>query len=478
MRVHEEVFTLDNVAFRFPDDEEAVLRGISFTVSRGERVVITGPSGCGKSTLLYLLNRLYPDNCDGEVSGTVTLFGKNAKSYAPGEINHRIATVFQDPDAQFCMPTVEQELAFTLENLRVPVAEMDERIAEVLELTGLTELRHTVIQTLSGGMKQRVATACALVMRPEVLLLDEPVSHLDPYTTRQFIAWLDALQQQLELTIVAVEHRLDLWETFFDRRICLERRGALISDTPFTPVHPLVYPARTASIRSEVAVCTDGLAVEMKDRTLLSDVSFKSRHGEITVIAGPNGSGKSTLIKALCGIYKTSAGTVRSGRVGYVPQSPEYLFLTKSVAEELAFSGISEASELEELMERLRLDEIKDAHPFSVSHGQKRRVAIGAMLADQRHVLMLDEPTSGQDGAALLELFHLLDARAREGATVFVVTHDMEFAAAVADSVLLVKEGKLTGKFRAEYLWRQEDLLEAHHLLPPKGVRTLAESFA
>lgn len=478
MPVRETVFSLENVSFRFPDEAAATLDGISFSIVRGERVVITGPSGCGKSTLLYLLNRLYPDNCDGAVSGMITLFNKDAQAYAPGEINHRIATVFQDPDAQFCMPTVEQELAFTLENLRVSVAEMDVRIMEVLELTGLTALRHATIQSLSGGMKQRVATACALIMKPEVLLLDEPVSHLDPYTTRQFITWLDALQQQLQLTIVAIEHRFDLWEAFFDRRICLNGSGFLTDDAPFTAELPLQYPERAVSIENEVTICADELAVEMKAKTLLRDVSFESRRGEITVIAGPNGSGKSTLFKALCGIYKTSAGTIESGRIGYVPQSPEYLFLTGSVADELAFSGVSDAAELAELKERLRLGEISGAHPFSVSHGQKRRVAIGAMLADKRHVLLLDEPTSGQDGDALLELFHLLDARAREGATIFVITHDMEFAAAIADSVLLIKEGQLTGKFPAADLWQQEDLLEAHHLLPPKGVRVLAESFA
>ena len=205
----EEIFSLKSLSFRFPEDEEKTLTGISFSVERGERLVLTGPSGCGKSTLLYLLNRLYPENCDGLIGGEICLFGKPAADYAPGEINHRIATVFQDPDSQFCMPTVEEELAFTLENLHVPFADMDARIGDVLELTGLADMRHTVIHSLSGGMKQRVATACALIMDPEVLLLDEPLSHLDPYTAKQFVHWLEQLQQNSNLTILAVEHRLD-----------------------------------------------------------------------------------------------------------------------------------------------------------------------------------------------------------------------------------------------------------------------------
>jgi energy-coupling factor transporter ATP-binding protein EcfA2 len=476
--VREAVFSLKDINFRFPEDRNNTLTEISFDILRGERVVVSGPSGCGKSTLLYLLNRLYPLNCDGIVSGDIRLFGKCAAHYAPGEINRRVATVFQDPDSQFCMPTVEEELAFTLENLHVPVAEMEKRITEVLDETDLSHLRHAVIQSLSGGMKQRVAAACALVMEPEVLLLDEPISHLDPVTAREFIAWLDALQGKFDLTIVAVEHRLDLWESFFEREISLDGSGRMVADVPFTKQMPVLFPERAAAVRSETALSAKEISVAVKGKQLLAPMRFAAARGEVVVVAGPNGSGKSSLLKALCGIYPLANGSVQSNGVGYVPQSPEYLFLEKTVAAELAFSGVSSADELEELMERLRLKEIKDAHPFSVSHGQKRRVAIGAMLADKRPVLLMDEPTSGQDAAALLELNHLVTERAREGATLFLVTHDMEFAASVADSVLLIKDGCLTGKFQAEDVWRNPDLLSAHSLLPPKGVERRAESFA
>lgn len=469
---------MDHLSFQFPDDELKTLTDLSFRIRRGERVVISGPSGCGKSTLLYLLNRLYPANCDGLIEGTIQLFGKSADDYEPGEINHRVATVFQDPDAQFCMPTVEEELAFTLENLRVPFPDMERRITEVLELTGLAHLRHTVIQTLSGGTKQRVAAACALIMEPEVLLLDEPLSHLDPFTAKQFISWLDDLQRNLRLTIVAVEHRLDVWESFFEREIQLDGTGHLIADGPFYERHPVLFPERAAFISDIPALAADDLAFTIKKTQLLAPMTFSVKRGEVAVIAGPNGSGKSTLLKALCGIYKKSGGTVESDGIGYVPQSPEYLFLTQSIGEEVAYSGVSSEPELLELMERLRLDEIKTAHPFAVSHGQKRRVAIAAMLADKRPVLLMDEPTSGQDAAALLELFELIDRRTREGITFLIVTHDMEFAAAIADSVLLIKDGQLTGKFAAMDVWHNSSLLAAHQLLAPKGVKRLAESFA
>lgn len=478
MPVHRAVFSLRQVGFRFPDDEQPTLSAISFDIHNGERVVISGPSGCGKSTLLYLLNRLYPLNCDGELTGSIRLFGKDAESYAPGEINRRVATVFQDPDSQFCMPTVEEELAFTLENLHVPRDKMNAKITAVLELTGLSALRYEVIQSLSGGMKQRIAAACALVMEPEVLLLDEPISHLDPVTAKEFIHWLDHLQQDLNLTIVAVEHRLDLWDSFFSREIQLDPSGCFISDKIASVRSPVSLPERISSMGSETVLKAEGIAVKANGKELLSGLSFTAHKGEIMVVAGPNGSGKSSLLKALCGIYPLNAGSIQSPGVGFVPQSPEYLFLEKTVAKELAFSGIATPDELEDLMDRLRLKEIQYDHPFSVSHGQKRRVATGAMLADRRTVVLMDEPTSGQDAAALLELHRLIAERSDEGATFLIVTHDMEFAASLADSLLLLKDGKMTGKYPAHEVWKNTDLLAEHHLLPPKGVVQFAKSFA
>ncbi|MFD1032995.1 ABC transporter ATP-binding protein [Metaplanococcus flavidus] len=472
------ILSMKDVTFRYPDDREPTLSSMSFGIERGQRVAISGPSGSGKSTLLYLMNRLYPENCDGIVAGEILLFGKAAESYRPGEINHRVATVFQDPDSQFCMPTVEEELAFTLENLNTPAKEMEEQIRDVLEMTGLSHLSNTTIQTLSGGMKQRVATACALIMDPEVLLLDEPISHLDPLTAKDFISWLDGLQKTFNLTIIAVEHRLDSWGTFFDREIAIDAGGKIVSDQQFNPHQTFRYPQRLNSILDESAISANGLSVKIKGQTLLHPLSFKAKKGECIVIAGPNGSGKSTLVKALCGIYKKESGTVDSGACGYVPQSPEFLFLTASVKNEIDFSGTSSLNELKDLMDSLRLAEIAAHNPFAVSHGQKRRVAIGAMLADKRNIHFLDEPTSGQDQKALLELFHLIAHRLDQGDTVLIVTHDMEFAAAVADSLLLLKDSKMTGMFPAKRVWQDPDLLARHNLLPPKGALQHAKSLA
>lgn len=444
------VIRLENVTFSFPDDENPVLTNFTMFVEKGERVVITGPSGCGKSTLLYLCNRLYPDNCDGIVSGQIELFGKASDSYSPGEVNHRIATVFQDPDAQFCMPTVEEELAFTLENLLVSREDMDSRITEVLESTKLTEYRYSIIQSLSGGMKQRVATACALIMEPEVLLLDEPIAHLDPYTAKQYIEWLDVLQQRSGITILAIEHKLDLWGEFFHRRIKLKEDRTSLKD----------YTRRESMIRGELALQVEGIST----KSFLQPTSFRLNKGEVVVLAGPNGSGKSTLLKALSGILPAE-GKVQPSLLGYVPQSPEFLFVTGKVKEEVAFGGISNT---EDMLERLDLSTVSDAHPFSISHGQKRRLAIAVMLCQKRKVILMDEPTSGQDSATLAELLQVIDERSKGGTTFLIVTHDMEFAYQVADSILLMKNGEITGKYNSDCFWDKEDLMLEHQLLAPK----------
>ncbi|MCG7345710.1 ATP-binding cassette domain-containing protein [Sporosarcina sp. ACRSL] len=454
-----EVIRFDEVSFCFPDEEKWIFENLSFSVESGERVVITGSSGSGKSTMLYLCNRLYPENCDGIVRGSVKLFDRESDSYKPGEVNHRIATVFQDPDSQFCMQTVEEELAFTLENLNVDRAEMDARIEDVLELTDLTDFRHSVIQQLSGGEKQRIATACALIMEPEVLLLDEPISHLDPYTAKKFISWLDELQRKRSLTILAIEHRLDVWGDFFDREIQLEKKAIA------SPMHKRMSSKQNQRSLDVSQVHTD---------SFLKEVSFTLDRGEVAVLAGPNGSGKSTLLKALCGLIPAN-GTVHPSNLGYVPQSPEFLFVTKTVRNEIAFGG---GTRVDELLDRLHLLTVDDAHPFAVSHGQKRRVAIASMLCDGREIILMDEPTSGQDAASMAELFRLIDERAREGTTFLLVTHDMEFAYHVADSILLMKNGTLTGKFDAEQVWEDEEMLAKHHLLQPKGWVQREYSFA
>jgi len=478
MSVLNPVFQLDSFSFRFPESVEPTLRHITLAIHAQERVVITGPSGCGKSTLLYVLNRLYPHNCDGEVSGTVRIFGRTSREYEPGEANRKVATVFQDPDSQFCMPTVEEELAFTLENLQVSREEMPERIDRILRLTGLDKIRHGIIQTYSGGMKQRIATACALIMEPDCLLLDEPLAHLDPLTAKEFVAWLDQLQQENDLAIVAVEHKLELWGKFFEREISLSENGTIQKDQAYTKRHAPLLPKHEAAKHTNRLFEARDISITRASKALLRGASLQLYAGEVMVIAGPNGSGKSTLLKALCSIMKPDSGTISGELAGFVPQSPEQLFLSKTVEEELAYSGNSSPAAVQDLLGALFLNPIAQAHPFSVSHGQKRRVAIGAMLADRRQVLLLDEPTAGQDLKALIELHHQITCRAQDGCALVVVTHDMNFALSIADTICLMKDGALSAPYKPQELFSNPVLLAEHRLSWPKKEGSYAPAFA
>lgn len=451
-----EVIQLQNVTFTYPDDTHAVLTDFSFTVRSGEKWLVKGPSGCGKSTLFFLLNGLYPEACDGIVTGERILFGKSYAEFKPGEVSQFVATVFQDPDSQFCMPTVEEELAFTLENRSIPRNEMDEQISCILQETGLTPFRHRVIQTLSGGEKQRVATACALLMEPAILLLDEPLAHLDPVTAKDYVAWFDGLQRKFGWTVLVIDHQSETWGEFFTHSYVFE-------EVTVPLVERQTY--RYSSLEQKPSY-----SASLQVQGIIHDASIELSPGEITVLAGPNGSGKTTLLKALTGLIKSEGSHLKEA-VGYVPQAPEFLFLNPTVQEEVAYGGGTKTAEY---LQQFLLDHVAEANPFAVSQGQKRRTAAAAMLNDGRSILLLDEPTAGQDAYALYRLEQALYEAARLGMALLVVTHDMGFASRIADQMYLMKDGIVSGPFSPHTVFTSSCLLDEYRLLAPVGGETIA----
>lgn len=451
-----EVIRLQDVTFTYPDEATPTLERFSLSVKTGEKWLVSGPSGCGKSTLFYLLNGLYPEACDGIVSGEWSLFGKPYSAYKPGEVSHYVATVFQDPDSQFCMPTVEEELAFTLENRNVPREEMTTRITQVLAETGLTEFRHRVIQTLSGGEKQRIATACALIMEPQILLLDEPLAHLDPMTAKEYVEWFDRLQKKYNWTVLAIDHQKQGWGSFFDHEYCMEELGEF--------QNPMSY--RNKQIAHEFVFDAN---VQVED--ILHEAHLTLRGGEITVLAGPNGSGKTTLLKALAGLIPYT-GSRSHDTVGYVPQSPEFLFLSPSVKQEVALGGGSQTTYY---LEQLNLQHVAHSNPFAISQGQKRRTAVAAMLNDGRSILLLDEPTAGQDARSLARLEEALHLVAEQGTALLVVTHDMSFASRIANQLVLMKDGRLSKPVETAVAFSSPELLAAYRLIAPTGGEAYAK---
>ncbi|TCI47508.1 ABC transporter ATP-binding protein [Exiguobacterium sp. SH1S4] len=434
----------ERLAFRFPGEERDVLTDITLRLKDG-RTLITGASGSGKSTLFALFNRLYPDNCDGIVTGRLHLFGRSYATYRPGEVNRRVGTVFQDPDSQFVMQTVEEELIFTLENFSVARSEMMDRVSAILHELHLSDYRHRTIHDLSGGEKQQIAVACALIGCPEWLLLDEPLSHLDPATARRFVRWLD--KSARNVNIVVIEHRPYMWGDFFDRHLELVN-GRIAGDGSFV-VQPDYTFTPIETTRGTNTLFQIPKVNHKKFQLAASKIAVAP--GDVIAILGRNGSGKSTWLKSLARHHR---------EVGLVPQSPAHLFVTSDVSRELAYGH---NRSIEDMLARLGLERLRDAHPLSLSHGQKRRLAIGVMLLSGKQLLAFDEPTAGQDEASLRALHALMAERVRAGQTVLFVTHDLSFARA-ASTYYLMSDGNLSGPYDAS-IWDDSDLLRAHGLL-------------
>lgn len=441
----------ESLSFRFPESQDTIIKDVSISIKPG-RTILTGASGSGKSTLLALFNRLYPENCDGILEGRLELLGRSHDDYAPGEINQRVGTVFQDPDTQFVMERVEEELIFTLENLQTPVEVIDQRVTEILESLQLTDYRNRLIDSLSGGEKQRIAVACAMVGQPEWLLLDEPLTHLDPVTANRFVDWLDHLDN---VNVIVVEHRAHLWGDFFDWHIELDQ-GRIVRNEPFQPIDDFSFKPSPEPRQAVEHYVVDEVK---RDAFRLKGVTLKARIGEVIAILGPNGSGKSTFLRSL---------TESDRRVGLVPQSPEHLFFMNSVEQELQF-GHEESIDI--VLEELSLEDKRVLHPLSLSHGQKRRLAVGIQLLSNKQLLAFDEPTAGQDEPSLRALEILMKRHAAKGQTILFVTHDLSFAN-IAHTFYLMKDGELSGPFGDE-LWQDTERLRHYRL---KGGRKRCHS--
>ncbi len=434
----------EQLAFRYPDKPCEVLTDITLQLTAG-RTLITGASGSGKSTLFSLMNRLYPDNCDGIVTGKLHLFNRSYDVYEAGEVNRRVGTVFQDPDSQFVMQTVEEELIFTLENFGVPREEMMPKVVAMLETLRLTDYRHRTIHDLSGGEKQQIAVACALIGRPEWLLLDEPLAHLDPETAKRFVHWLDTVAQTVN--VVVIEHRPFIWGGFFDREVGLVN-GRVSYDGPFVARPDYTFSPIMVKRGKEMLFHVPQLE---RNTFKLATSEVSIGEGDLIAVLGRNGSGKSTWLRSLARHHR---------EVGLVPQSPAHLFITNDVTRELAYNH---NRPIEDIMERLGLGSLRDDHPLSLSHGQKRRLAIGVMMLSGKQLIAFDEPTAGQDEESLRALYELMAERTRAGQTVLFVTHDLSFAR-IANTFYLMRGGNLSGPYD-DSLWDETELLQSHGLL-------------
>jgi len=496
------VINFDRVSITYDGAATPALHEVDLSIGEGELCLVVGHTGTGKSTLLGAINGLVPHFTGGTLDGRVTVHGRDTAAHPPREFADLVGVVGQDPVAGFVTDTVEEELAYGMEQLALDPAVMRTRVEETLDLLGLADLRHRGVHELSGGQQQRVAIGAALTAHPRVLVLDEPTSALDPTGADDVLAAITRLVHDLGVTVVMAEHRLERVIPYADRLIWVTGDGSAVIGEPAalleqaSAVPPIVQLGRLAGWKPLPLSVRDArrhapalrqrlpaqpVTAHRHDRTqpgealvakdvivrhgpvvAVAGVSLQLRPGQITALMGRNGSGKSSLLWAWQGSGKRDGGsvTVRGADgvrhdpgkvkaamarrlVGLVPQTATDLLYLDTVDAELAQAdrdgGAPGAARA--VLEGIVPGIAGGEHPRDLSAGQQLALVLAIQLAVTPGVVLLDEPTRGLDYQAKAGLAAALDLLAAQGRAVVVATHDVEFAATVADRVVVMAEG-------------------------------------
>lgn len=440
------------------------VRDVSLRIEPGERVLLLGASGSGKSTLLHAMAGVLGGADEGEHEGMLLV-----DDVPPTEARGRVGLVLQDPDSQAVLARVGDDVAFGCENLGVPRAETWVRVREALDAVGLEVPLDRSTTALSGGQKQRLALAGVLAMRPGAILLDEPTANLDPDGVAEVRDAVGRALDRTGATLVVIEHRTEVWLPLVDRVIVLGAEGVLADGAPadvlaergpelaaagvWVPGIPPAVPPPPVDAPGDVVLRARDLVVAReKGKPVAGPLDLEVRAGEVLGIVGANGAGKSTLGLTLAGLLRPEAGHVEASasladgvkgdpiawssralltRIGTVFQDPDHQLLATTVRRELEIGptalGLDAAQIAErthELLDRLRLARLAEANPFTLSGGEKRRLTVAAMLATRPRVIVLDEPTFGQDAVTWAQLVAIIARLRDEGAAIVAISHD------------------------------------------------------
>ena len=541
------ILDIQNVSCRYTSREKDTLTGVNLRIEEGEMVLIAGRSGCGKSTLVKAVTGLL-DKEDGSIDGKIFLDGKDTAAMSAEEIGVLVGTVYQTPDDQIFAMTVADEVGFALENRGIEASVVKEKVKEVLARTGLDGMEERSIHALSGGQRQRLALASVLVTKPKLLILDEPVSQMNPQGVQSFLELLVSLQREEHMTIVVVEHRVNELAAWFPR-LCIMHKGHFVYDGlmdeswyvlgsndgygirepqsvklgRFMKLEKLSYSLKKTAeeikqagikFQKSIGPCiaedsSDELILEGKnityrypgaDSDILNGLNFKIKKGSINALMGVNGAGKSTLMNILSGLEEPSSGEIlihgksigkRREYIGYMLQK-DHLFewytvwqnvmlglviqkkdsprQKDSVREELLWNNKTMTEkELDILLHKLHVYHYRDDFPLALSKGQRLRVVLGALLSRRdNELLLLDEPTTGQDQKSLENLSILLSYAAEQGKTIFFCTHDIELASSLADRIFVLAQGHFVAVGAPHEIFSNKEVLRMGGLsMPP-----------
>lgn len=542
----EPLVTFERVGYAYPGASRRALDGLDMTIFRGEFVGIVGATGAGKSTLCLTLNGIVPQFFGGSFFGTVRVTGQDTLETPTSRLAATVGMVFEDPETQITATTVEGEVAFALENLKVPTELMQVRVAEALRAVGLAGLERKHPARLSGGQKQRLAIASALALAPDCIVLDEPTSQLDPVGTAEVFALLSRLNRERGITIIVASHASEELAAAASRILLLSggrivRDGSprevlgdvallkahdvrppdiaqayaavaarLMPGTP--PLAPITLgdaseafapfaeafaaaapePAARPSPTGAPVLEAIGVSHVYPDGTAaLRGVDLAIRRGEFVALAGRNGCGKSTLIRHFLHLLSPTTGTVRvdgidvaglkisdlARRIGYVAQNAHQQLFCDSVREEVAFAltlmkrpkGEIDAA-VHFALDAMRLSDLADRHPASLSRGDRLRLAIAATLAPGPDMLIFDEPTTGQDWAGALAILDICRSLNAIGKTVLLVTHHLYLLAGYADRLVVMAQGRVVLDGPLDEVLYSGPALAAASLAPPQTV--------
>ncbi|MFI5837987.1 ABC transporter ATP-binding protein [Micromonospora sp. NPDC051300] len=496
----------DRVTVRYTDDEPPPLRDVSLRVEEGELCLVAGRTGAGKSTLLRAINGLVPHFTGGTLHGTVTVAGRDTRRHPPRDLADVVGVVGQDPLAGFVTDTVEEELAYGMEQLALPPAVMRKRVEETLDLLGIAELRDRPLRTLSGGQQQRVAIGAVLTAHPRVLVLDEPTSALDPTAAEDVLATITRLVHDLGVTVVLAEHRLERVVQYADRLLYLRGDGRVRDGEPadvlagidlapplielgrlagWTPLPLSVRDARrrAAELRQRLAdavptppppvpvtspmLTARKIVVRYPGTVAVAGVDLDLHPGRVVALMGRNGSGKSSLLWAVQSSGPRQSGTVAvtgaagtvdtkalpaakaRRHVGLVPQSPADLLYLETVDAECDQADRESGAPTgtcRAILDQLVPDLPGDRHPRDLSEGQRLALALSVQLTAAPPVILLDEPTRGLDYHAKKQFGALVRRLTATGRSVVLATHDVELVATTADQVIVMADGEIVAE--------------------------------
>lgn len=507
---------IENLTFRYWRRDEDAIRDVSFSLQAGQLMLVAGSSGCGKTTLMRCINGLIPNTYKGEKQGEIRLFGHSVDEMGMAEISQTVGTLLQDPERQILGSYVLNEVAFGLESLGLPRAQITPRVEKALDRLGILHLRDRETFGTSGGEKQKIALAGVLAMEPRILLLDEPLASLDPASAREALRVFRQLANE-GIAVMLVEHRVEdvlevepdvvvymdegrlayqgdaagLLQVVDYRRIKLP--APVVLQRAARDPQPVFEPAIRPGFREVPLVTFEGVRFRYNQEApeVLKGLDFSIQKGDVIAVLGHNGSGKTTMVKHALGLLKPSVGRVlldgqdsrqrtvaqAAQTIGYVFQSPTQMLFAPTVAEELAFGPKNlqmppevVSRNVDWAIETVRLKEELPMPPLALSFGQQKRISIAAVLAMRSRILMMDEPTAGQDYWNYMAFMDSILKMPGFDAVVFI-THDLDLAVIYANRILLLFDGGIVADGAPQEALKDDALLERCRVLPTSLLR-------